>query len=455
LLENVMRRREASVGRAGSAGVTVGGSLLGAMCAFAAAIVAARTLSSDEFASFGVGLAVHSLCVQLADFGLGTVAVTELATGREGATVLPGRVRPLALRRLATAIAIGTAITLVALAIPALEPYRLAVLVGAGGAVFWSMDQFFVQALQGLHRFNHAAFVLALIGILRLAVVSAYAVASLHGIGLLVAYAVIAPVAAAPIAGLTLARQRRRRGAGVDDPSQDREGRRAGASVTPEFRRSVAATYLGGAALFNLDVLLLALIASQADVATYSAAWRVAAGVSLVNTAITQAVLPYTVAVADPWREARLLARTGVLLSAAWIVAVPLITVAGLAVLGSAGDDAAGPMVILLLAFALDGFCDLTVQIYYRVNRVRIAALTRASEFTTMAAVTVAMRSTGALAPSVGQLSARLVGIVIIGGPILAAALGRLDWFQPDRQEPRGQPLVGVDVRSAEERLGL
>ena len=447
-------RREASAGRAGSAVVTVGGSLLGAMCAFAAAIVAARTLSSDDFASFGVGLAVHSLCVQLADFGLGTVAVTELATGGGGGTVLPGRVRPLALRRLATAIAIGTAITLVALAIPALEPYRLAVLVGAGGAVFWSMDQFFVQALQGLHRFNHAAFVLALIGILRLALVSAYAVGSLHGIELLVAYAVIAPAVAAPIAGLTLAGQRRRREGHVDDAAQDREPG-SGATVTPEFRRSVAATYVGGAALFNLDVLLLALIASQADVATYSAAWRVAAGVSLVNTAITQAVLPYTVAVADPWGEARLLARTGVLLSAAWVLAVPLITVAGLAVLGPAGDDAAGPIVVLLLAFALDGFCDLAVQIYYRVNRARIAALTRASEFTTMAAVTVAVQSTGALAPSIGQLSARSVGVVIIGAPILAAAMGRLDWFQPDQREPRGEALVGVDVRSAEERLGL
>src|SRR6478672_9855250 len=144
VIKGVLRRGGGTEGRAGSAATTVGGSLVGALCAFAAAIVAARTLKSNEFAAFGVGLAVHSLCVQLADFGLGTVAITELATGKGGqGHPLAGTLRPLAVRRLGTAIGLGTAITLVALVIPALEPYRLAILVGAGGAVFWSMDQFF------------------------------------------------------------------------------------------------------------------------------------------------------------------------------------------------------------------------------------------------------------------------------------------------------------------------
>jgi O-antigen/teichoic acid export membrane protein len=295
-----------------------------------------------------------------------------------------------------------------------------------------------------------------MIGVARLALVVAYALAGLHGIGLLIAYAVIAPAIAMPIGGLILLSQRRKPGASAarSGPGES-EAPSSGAVVTTEFRRSMAVTYLGGAALFNFDVLLLALIASQGDVATYSAAWRVAAGVSLVNTAITQAVLPYTIAVPDPWREARLLSRVGVILTLVWMALVPLITLVGLAVLGSAGDDAAGPMAILLVAFALDGFCDLAVQIYYRINRARIAAITRVSEFATMAILTVAFQASGALAPSLGQLGARIVGVVIIGGPIMLARIGRVHWFDPGEADTARGEAVGVDVQGAEERLGL
>src|SRR5215210_3251119 len=178
MLKSVLRRNAGGQGRAGSAAATVGGSLAGALGAFAAAIVAARALPLDEFAAFGVGLAVHSFCVQLADFGLGTVAVTELATGRElrGGSVDYGKLRPLALRRLGSAAAVGAVMTLVGLVIPALEPYRLAIAIGAGGAVFWSMDQFFVSALQGVRRFNVAASVLTIVGALRFVLVLGCAV---------------------------------------------------------------------------------------------------------------------------------------------------------------------------------------------------------------------------------------------------------------------------------------
>jgi len=458
LLKSVLRRDGEGSARAGSAAVTVGGSLGGAVGAFAAAIVSARVLPSHEFASFGVGLAVHSLCVQLADFGLGTVAVTELATGRQlrKGSVDYAHLRPLAIRRAVFATAIGAAITLVALVIPAMAPYRLAVLVGAGGAVFWSIDLFFVSALQGMRRFEPAASVLTLIGVLRLVLVVTCVVLGLLGIGPLIAYAVVAPGIVVPIAGMVLLAQRRSMGTDAAEPESERSPLPSSrAKVTTEFRRSVAAMYLGGAALFNLDVLLLALVATQADVASYSAAWRVAAGASIVNTAITQAVLPYTVAAPDPWREVRLLSKVGMMLSLAWIALVPVLTLAGLAVLGSAGDGAAAPMVILLLAFALDGFCALTIQIYFRINRARIAALTLTSEFATMAIVTVALQSKGALAPSLGQLAARLVGVAIIGTPIVLAGLGRLPWFNAPEPDTAGHEVVGVDVRGAEERLGL
>ena len=121
------------------------------------------------------------------------------------------------------------------------------------------------------------------------------------------------------------------------------------------------------------------------------------------------------------------------------------------------GSDAAFAvaMAVLLLAFALDGFCALTVQIYFRINRARIAAVTLMSEFATMVVVTLAFQSTGALAPSLGQLGARLLAVVIIAGPIVLAGLGRLGWFEVAETDAVGGEGVGIDVRAAEERLGL
>jgi len=317
------------------------------------------------------------------------------------------------------------------------------------------MDQFFVSALQGVRRFNVAASVLTIVGALRFVLVLGCAVAGLLGIALLLAYAVIAPAITVPIAGTLLLAHRRGREAREEGREPEGSTSPSPATVTKEFRRSVAVTYLGGAALFNLDVLLLALVANQADVAAYSAAWRVAAGASIVNTAITQAVLPYTIVAPDPRREVRLLSKAGLILGIVWISLVPLLTLVGVAVLGSAGDGAAGPMAVLLVAFALDGFCDLTVQIYYRINRARIAAINRVTEFATMAIVLLAFQATGALAPSLGQLAARLLGVAIIGGPIVLARLGRLRWFDAGGPDTAGHEVVGADVRSAEERLGL
>jgi O-antigen/teichoic acid export membrane protein len=247
----------------------------------------------------------------------------------------------------------------------------------------------------------------------------------------------------------------RRRASPAGPASLDERRGSTKPAVTREFRRAAMITYLGGAALYNFDVLLLALIASQGDVATYSAAWRVAAGASLVNTAISQAVLPYTIAAADPWREARLLSKAGVTLGTAWLVLVPVITLIGVTILGDAGDGAAGPMAILLAAFALDGFCDVTVQIYFRINRARIAALASTAELATMMAVTVALQETGAYAPSIGQLAARVVGVLIIATPLVLAGLERLDWFHPGGRVIRESGALGVEVQSAEERLGL
>src|SRR5437868_12737411 len=83
--------------------LVVGGNLFGAGASFLAAIVAARALSLDGFAAFGVGLAVNSLAVQFADFGLGTIAIAETADSADPREAR-AKLRLLARHRVRTAL---------------------------------------------------------------------------------------------------------------------------------------------------------------------------------------------------------------------------------------------------------------------------------------------------------------------------------------------------------------
>ena len=110
------------------------GTLIGAGASFIAAMVAARTLSLEEFAAFGVGIAVNSLTMQFADLGLGTVAMTEAAEAKD-----PHEARrqliALTVRRFGTALAAGALIALAVVFLPSLEPYRDVALIAVfGGA---------------------------------------------------------------------------------------------------------------------------------------------------------------------------------------------------------------------------------------------------------------------------------------------------------------------------------
>lgn len=403
--------------------IVVGGHVIGAAAAFAAAIIAARVLSIDEFAAFGVGLAINSLAVQFGDFGLGSVAIAETADSADGAAARE-KLRSLMLHRVRTALLVALLVIAVVLLLPPLAPYRTAASIGAGGEVFGSLAFFFVWSLQGERRFVAAGALQSLQGGLRLALVAACAIAGLGSASMMISYAVLAPLVTAVLACLLLfARRAPEKPAG--DPAPAVSG-----GIDIERRRLLAVTGIFSAMVINGDVLLLAMLAGQQDVAAYTAAWRFSSGVLLANTAIASALLPFIVTAPDAWTEAKLLVRRGLAIAGGWLVLLPLMAVVGPILLGSIGDEARTPLIILLVAFAIDGFYFAVYQIYLRIRRVRLLLAIAIIEFAVMAAVTVLLRDEGASAPALGQLAARVVVCLIVITPIALAVAKRCDWFE-------------------------
>ena len=405
--------------------IVLGGNASGAAAAFAAAIVAARALPIDEFAAFGVGLAVHSLAVQFGDFGLGTVAVAE--TAELGNTrAARAKLRSLLLHRARTAIAVALLAIAVVYLLPPLEPYRTAAAVGAGGEIFGTVAYFLIWSLQGRRRFAIAGSLQGVQGGLRLVGVAACAIAGLGAVPMMVAYAVLAPFATMLLAAVLLfARSQLNE---VGDASAP-----AVAAIDLKRRRTLALTEAFSAMVINGDVLLLAMLASEPEVAAYSAAWRFSSGVLLANTAIASAMLPFIVTVPDAWGEAKLLARRGLALAGGWLVLLPVLAVVGPFLLGAIGEEARTPLIILLVAFALDGFYFALYQIYLRVRRERFLLAIAVVELTVMAVVTILLQDEGASAPAFGQLAARIAVCLLVVAPIGLAVAKRCRWFeQPD-----------------------
>jgi O-antigen/teichoic acid export membrane protein len=403
--------------------IVVVGNLIGAGAAFAAAIVAARVLSIDEFAAFGVGLAVNSLAVQFGDLGLGIVAVTETADSLDPAAARI-KLRSLMLHRVRTGVAVAVLVIAVVIVLPPLAPYRTEAVIGAGGEVFGSLAFFFIWCLQGERRFVVAGAMQSLQGVTRLALVGACAVAGLGAAPMMVSYAVIAPFATALLGGMFLFMSRPRPLAGA--------GGSAGMNL--ERRRVIAATGVFSAMVINGDVLLLAMLAGQHDVAAYTAAWRFSSGVLLANTAVASAFLPFIVSAPDAWAEVKQLVRRGLAISGGWLILTPAMVVIGPILLGSIGEDAREPLILLLLAFAIDAFYFVVYQIYFRIRRERLLLAISILEFGVMAGVTVLLRGQGASAPAYGQLAARVVACLMVVTPIVLAAANRCDWFQPRAQ---------------------
>ena len=403
--------------------IVVVGNMIGAAAAFAAAIVAARVLALDQFAAFGVGLAVNSLAVQFADFGLGTIAIAETADSANP-SVARAKLRTLALHRIRTALFVGVLVTAVVLLLPSLAPYRTAAIVGAAGGVFGSFAFFFIWSLQGTRNFRAAGTLQGAQGVLRLALVGACAVAGLGSAEMMVGYAVLAP-AVTGLAGALLLFTSKPRYAGSPEKSlPDSLG------VNVERRRAMAFIAVFAAMLINGDVLLLTMFADQVDVAAYTAAWRFSSGVLLINTALASAFLPFIFAAPDAWAEAKHLVRRGLLVATGWFVLMPLMVLVGPLLLGSVGEDAKGPLIVLLIAFAIDGFYFILYQVYLRVRRERFLLAAIVLELTTMVVVTLLLQDEGAMAPAFGQLAARVVVCGVVVAPLLLAVKGRLDWFR-------------------------
>jgi O-antigen/teichoic acid export membrane protein len=407
--------------------VVVAGNMVGAAAAFAAAIVAARVLPVDQFAAFGVGLAVNSLAVQFADFGLGTIAIAETAdSGHAG--VARAKLRTLALHRARTALLVGLAVVAVVLVLPSLEPYRATALVAAAGEVFGSFAFFFIWPLQGQRRFAAAGGMQSAQGLLRLALVGACAIAGLGSAEMMAGYAIVAPLITA-LAGFLLLFGRAPQGMseGVLPPTAGPPG---GEQVDLPRRRVMAAAAVVAALLINGDVLLLTMLSGEAEVAAYTAAWRFASGVLLINTAIASALLPFILTAPNAWAEAGHLVRRGLAVAGGWLLLTPVMIVVGPLLLGSIGSEARGPLAILLIAFAIDGFYFVVYQVYLRARHERYLLGTAGAELATMVGLTIALQGQGALAPAYGQLGARVVVCAVIVAPLLLARSGRLDWFR-------------------------
>jgi O-antigen/teichoic acid export membrane protein len=420
--------------------LTVGGVLGGAVLAFAATIIAARTLSSGQLAVFGVGLAVNSLAVQLSDFGLNTLTVAETAPGwASGAEVASmAKLRRIAVRRVAAALAVSALLIGISYLVPDFKPYRGAFAVSGLGAVLGAPSLFAIASLQAAREFGLASTILVGVGVVRFAGVAAAAAAGLGATSMLAAYAVAGPLAGGVLGLAFLHRQTAHGVAALLSP-------REAAFLDRGMTRTTAVTATFGAALLNLDVLVLALVASEHQVAIYVAAWRIAAGVLLFNTAIANAVLPYVFLAEDIWLETERLARLGLLLAGGLLLATPVLTLAGLFLLGGAGHGAAAPLAILLVAFSLDAFVFATYQVYFRLRRFVFAIALNVGELVVMLALTLALSEHGALAPAIGQLAARVFAFAMIAVPIASQRVGSGDWFskRPSRGRPRAEFEAG------------
>jgi O-antigen/teichoic acid export membrane protein len=417
-----LRRRIAARQRVRASLIVLSGNVAGAAAAFVAAILAARVLSVDEFAAFGVGLAINSLAVQFGDFGLGTVAIAETADAADRA-VAREKLLSLLLHRIRTAIAVALLVAAVVLLLPPLAPYRTAAAIGAGGEVFGSLAFFVIWSLQGKRRFVAAGGLQALQGGLRLVLVGACAIAGLESAAMMVSYAVLAPIVTAALGGALLFGRR----SGGEEPAP------AATEALPEVdarrRRTMALTGIFSALVVNGGVLLLAMLSGEQEVAAYTAAWRFSSGVLLANTAIASALLPFIVVAADPWAEVKQLIRRGLALSAGWLLLVPPMALVGPFLLGSIGDEARTPLLILLVAFSLNSFYFVVYQIYLRVRHERLLLAIAVLQLVVMSLVTVVLQGHGASAPAYGQLVAGLLVCVAVLVPVALARIGRCGWF--------------------------
>jgi len=430
VLRQLIRKPRAVAGMA-----VVSGNTIGAVGAFLAALVAARTLSLDDFAAFGVALAVNSLCVQFADLGVGLVSVAEVSESR-GLLETRRKLKKLATYRIATAILVMAAAELLIALLPDLAPYRVPAMLGAAGALVGVLNLFVVAGLQALHNFTFAGAIQAVTGGLRLFLVGSCALLGLDAGAMVVAYAIVSPAIAFAIGLFPLLHA-------VSSPNNENSALLSKSAHETNYglnagrQRILAASGILSALTLNIGLLLLPAFATPVEVAAYSGAWRFAAGVLLVNTAIASALLPFILRSIDPWSETKKLLLLGSAGTVIWLALLPGLLWLGPLVLGDVGALAEPALRVLLVAFALDALLLTVYQTYLRVQRPMMVLSLAAVQLVGVLVLTLAFASEGALAAAYGQLGARILGVLLLLAPIVMQARGHLSWFTGSEEQMR------------------
>jgi O-antigen/teichoic acid export membrane protein len=313
--------------------------------------ITTRYLGPDLYGRFALALSFVQLFGVLADAGLTTIVVRELAQKPERAATVLGSA--LALRS-GLAVAAAGAAALVALAMPYPADVRVAVLIAGIPLICGLLNSAFVAVLQSDLRAGRIA-IADVAG--RAAALAAVAVVAAADLGF---YAVVfsAGVGAAMTLALTSALARSRL------PSRPRADR------ATMRRLLVAAAPLGVAlalneAYFRADALIISLSRPFEELGLYALAWRVGELTATLPAAFLVSVFPLLaryVAAEDARMGAALRTGGDVLIYAGAAIAAGGALVApelARALGGDGFEGAATPLRILLAAAAIGNLCGL------------------------------------------------------------------------------------------------
>ena len=333
-------RRVATATALGLAG-RVGVLLLG----LASIAITTRYLGPDRYGRFALALSFVQLFGVLADAGLTTIVVRELAREPERAPSVLGSA--LALRS-GLAIAAAAAAALAALAMPYPPEVRVAVLIAGVPLVLGLLNSAFVAVLQSDLRAGRIAIAdvggraaaLAAVALVAALDLGFYAVVAAAGVGAAVTLAITSALARSWLPAR---------------PQADRATMR---------RLMVAALPLGAAlalneAYFRADALIISLSRPFEELGLYALAWRVGELTATLPAAFLVSVFPLLaryVATADARMPAALRTAGDVLIHAGAAIAVGGAIVAPELARALGGEEfsgAATPLRILLAAAAI------------------------------------------------------------------------------------------------------
>jgi PST family polysaccharide transporter len=418
-------------GLVANARLALAGDLAMKGSALAVTVIAARALSTHEFAVLGVCLALVTVLTAALDAGVSVLVVRDGAqdTGRRGAILYATTAARLPFAVAVAAVAVGYGVAhnrlLEALGVVAIS------LVGAAS--------------------------LSLLAVLRAAqnlVFEAWQKLAGGALGLVLVSAFVArwSSATAVLAGLAL-------GAAMVMPLAARLARSATAPAARMglARTLAAAAPLGAMALATLiyyraPTVLLGVLGTARATAAYTVASTIAFGLLAVPNAITTGLLSRLAALEDEHERWSLCRRTlawttaiclGLALAAA--VSAPLL----LSVFGPRYHEAFAPLLVLLASGVLIGVSGVagTWLVASRRTHVLVAQVAASLVVNLVVAITLIPRY-GAMGAALATLVTEVVALVWLGASVLRLA--------PSRQrEPARDQLPGLHIRTPVLRLGV